>query len=97
LIHELAHAQVRLDHQPEDPALDYATEELVAESVAYALCGQLGLDTSANSIAYLASWSETAAPDAFEQIAGLVDRLLRHLEDTLTRERESVGAVTGTS
>jgi hypothetical protein len=61
------------------------------------MCGQLGLDTSVNSIPYLASWSETAARDAFERIAGLVDRLLRRLEETLTREPDPVGAVTGTS
>ena len=32
---------------------------------------------------YLASWAESAAPDTFEQIAALVDRLARRLEDTL--------------
>ena len=44
LAHELAHALVRLDHQPVDAAMDYATEELVAESVALTVCGFLGLD-----------------------------------------------------
>src|SRR5829696_5980932 len=39
LVHELAHALVRLDHQPEDPEIDYASEE----SVAFAVCGFLGL------------------------------------------------------
>ena len=33
--HELAHALVRLDHQDDDPVLDYATEELVAETVIF--------------------------------------------------------------
>ena len=32
---------------------------------------------------YLASWAESAAPDTFEKIAQLVDRLARRLEDTL--------------
>ena len=35
LAHELAHALVRLDHQPDDPQLGYASEELVAESVVF--------------------------------------------------------------
>ena len=37
------------------------TEELVAESVALTVCGFLGLDTAANSIPYLAVWSEHTA------------------------------------
>jgi antirestriction protein ArdC len=105
LVHELAHALVRLDHHPDDPALDYATEELVAESVAFTVCGFLGLDTSANSIAYLAVWSEHTPDDAFQRIAALVDRLARSLEGTLqptdtdtTSEGESrpAAAVDGT-
>jgi hypothetical protein len=55
----------------------------VAESVALAVWGFLGVDTSGNSIPYLAAWSETTDPDAFERIAGLVDRLARRLEDAL--------------
>jgi hypothetical protein len=43
----------------------------------------VGLDSSASAVPYLASWAESAAPDTFEQIAGLVDRLARRLEDTL--------------
>src|SRR4051794_20086419 len=81
LVHELAHALVRLDHRADDPALTYAAEELVAESVALTVCGFLGLDTTGNSVPYLAVWSEQSPPDAFERIAGLVDRLARRLED----------------
>ena len=36
-----------------------------------------------NSIPYLAVWSEHTPDDAFERIAGLVDRLARRLEDAL--------------
>lgn len=81
--HELAHALVRIDHHDEDPVLDYATEELVAESVAFTVCGFLGLDTLGNSVPYLAVWSEDTPEDAFERIAGLIDRLARRLEDAL--------------
>jgi hypothetical protein len=83
LVHELAHALADLDRQDQDPQLDYATGELVAESIAHIVCGFLGLDTSGNSIPYLASWSESAAHDAFGQIAALVDRLAHRIEDSL--------------
>ena len=81
--HELAHALVRHDRQGDDPQLGYAEEELVAESVAHIAVSFVGLDSSASAVPYLASWAESAAPDTFEQIAGLVDRLARRLEDTL--------------
>ncbi|MDA0163133.1 zincin-like metallopeptidase domain-containing protein [Solirubrobacter ginsenosidimutans] len=83
VVHELAHALVDLDRHGEDPAMDYAMEELVAESVAHVVCGFVGLDTSGNSIPYLAAWRESTAADAFERVAGLVDRLARRLEDAL--------------
>jgi hypothetical protein len=34
-VHELAHALVRADHQDEDPELDAAAEELVAETTVF--------------------------------------------------------------
>lgn len=82
-MHELAHALVRIDHHDQDPTLDYATEELVAESVAFTVCGFLGLDTAANSVPYLAVWSEDTPDGAFERVAGLIDRLARRIEDAL--------------
>ena len=91
LVHELAHALVRLDHHEDDPELDYATEELVAESVAFTVCGFLGLDTAGNSVPYLAVWSEHTPEDAFERIAALVDRLARRLEDALEASRRRDG------
>ena len=81
--HELAHALVRHDRHDDDPQLGYAEEELVAESVAHIAVSFVGLDSSASAVPYLASWAESAAPDTFEQIAALVDRLARRLEDTL--------------
>ena len=81
LAHELAHAL--LHHHFEDRAL----AELEAESTAYIVCRQVGLDTSAYSFGYLAVW----ARDGAEAIAGIkrsCDRIqkaaatiLRHLQD----------------
>jgi antirestriction protein ArdC len=84
--HELAHALVRHDRQDDDPKLGYAEEELVAESVAHLAVSFVGLDSSASAVPYLAVWSESAAADTFERIAGLVDRLARRLEHTLGAE-----------
>jgi antirestriction protein ArdC len=81
LCHELAHALVRQDRQPEDPALDYAGEELVAESVAYTCLGALGVSSEEYSIPYLASWAESCDLAVLEQTAALIDRLSRRIED----------------
>ena len=81
--HELAHALVRHDRHDDDPVLDYAQEELVAESVAHIAVSFIGLDSSASAVPYLACWAQSAPPGTFERIAGLVDRLARRLEDTL--------------
>lgn len=43
LVHELSHALLRVDRREDDPVLAYAEEELVVESVAYTVCGSLGL------------------------------------------------------
>ena len=53
------------------------------KTVAHIAVSFVGLDSSASAVPYLASWAESAAPGTFEQIAGLVDRLARRLEDTL--------------
>ncbi len=83
LVHELAHALLRLEREEEDPALSYPEEELVVESVAYTVCGGLGVDTSGFAIPYLASWAQSAEPASIEQTAGLIDRLARRIEHAL--------------
>jgi hypothetical protein len=80
LVHELAHALVRLDRRPEDPSLGYAEEELVVESVAFTVCGGLGIDATGASVPYLASWAEQAPLQTIEATAGLIDRLARRIE-----------------
>ncbi|PYF96383.1 Antirestriction protein ArdC [Georgenia satyanarayanai] len=68
LLHEAAH--ITLGHL-ETPHSDYLTHrgvmECEAESVAYVLAGLLGLDTSAYSIGYIATWSD---PDADTHAVG---------------------------
>jgi hypothetical protein len=80
LIHELAHALLRAEPGDEDPALERAEEELVVESVAYTVCGALGLDTAGYSIPFLASWSQEGDIETIERTAALIDRLARRIE-----------------
>lgn len=81
LCHELAHALVRHARQADDPDLDYADEELVAESVAYTCLGALGISSEDYSIPYLASWAESSDLEVLERTAGLIDRLAHRIED----------------
>ena len=80
LVHELAHALLRAEAREDDPKLSYAAEELVVESVAYTVCGTLGLDSSGYSIPYLASWAADGDIEILEQTATLIDRLARRIE-----------------
>lgn len=52
LVHELAHSILHKDTKK-----SRATAEVEAESVAYVVCNQLGIDTSDYSFEYLATWS----------------------------------------
>jgi antirestriction protein ArdC len=84
LIHELAHALVALelgDHRAD--TFDYASEELVVESIAFCCCQTVGLDTSANSIPYLTSWAEQASVEVLEQAAQLTGPIADRIENTL--------------
>src|SRR4051794_14063782 len=83
LVHELAHALVRADHQDGDPELDAAAEELVAETVAYSVCASSGIEPGEFSISYLAGWSEQTPIAIIERIAALIDRLSRRIEDAV--------------
>ena len=88
LIHELGHALLRAE--PDSRELSYSEEELVVESIAVCTCGLVGLDTSANSIPYLASWAESASLDILERAAQLTDRVARRIEERLQAESSSV-------
>ncbi len=91
LIHELAHALVRLEHQHDDPRLSYAEEEVVVESVAYSVCASVGLDTAGAAVPYIAGWSEGAHGDSIERYAELIDRLARQLEEVVLAGVQRLG------
>jgi antirestriction protein ArdC len=86
LVHEIAHALVRIDRRDEDPNLDYASEEVVVESVAYSVCASLGLDSAGSAVPYVAGWAEGAVGDPIEAYAELIDRLARRIEEVVCDE-----------
>ncbi|MCD7902713.1 MAG: YodL domain-containing protein [Oscillospiraceae bacterium] len=58
-VHEIAHAKLHnyQNAQADAPCKSREQEELEAESISFAICACYGIDTSANSFGYLASWS----------------------------------------
>lgn len=56
LIHEISHAVLHADEDGKKE--DRETKEVQAESVAFAVCAMLGIDTSEYSFEYVAGWSK---------------------------------------
>ncbi|MTD43774.1 hypothetical protein GKE82_05500 [Conexibacter sp. W3-3-2] len=81
MIHELGHALMRWSIEKGEVELTYSQEELVVESVAYTVCGSIGLDTSDYSIPYLTSWSERTPMEVVERCAAWVDQIAKRIED----------------
>src|SRR5207302_10183559 len=72
LVHELAHAHGvgYTDYGREDA-------EVVVETAAVIVCGSLGLDTSGESIPYIAGWGEANGLAAIRKHAETVDAIAR--------------------
>ena len=93
-VHEAAHLltrrylQTEQDRPADEPRLTYAEEELIVESVAFTVCGAVGLDTEASSVPYVASWAEQAPLETLERCAHVVDELARVIEDALPAGEE---------
>jgi antirestriction protein ArdC len=75
LIHELAHA-----HGVTYKDYSRGEAEVIVETAAVIVCGSLGLDTSGESIPYIASWGEDGDLDAIRKHAQTVDEIARKLE-----------------
>jgi antirestriction protein ArdC len=75
LVHELAHAH-GVNYK------DYSREdaEVVVETAAVIVCGSIGLDTSGESIPYIAEWGERGDLEAIREHAQTVDEIARKLE-----------------
>jgi antirestriction protein ArdC len=75
LVHELAHAHgVSYKNYSREQA------EVIVETAAVIVCGSIGLDTSGESIPYIAEWGESGDVDAIKQHAQIVDSIARAIE-----------------
>jgi antirestriction protein ArdC len=78
LVHELAHA-----HGVDYSTYSRAEAELIVESVACIVCGSVGLDTTSESVPYLAGWNNDQAVDRIKLLAGSIDEIARAIESAL--------------
>jgi hypothetical protein len=79
LIHELAHGFVN----ETDEEFAYAYEEVIVESATYIAASAAGLDTSSESISYVAGWGEDGALEAIQQVAQLIDTVALRIEEVI--------------
>lgn len=93
LIHELAHTIV--GEMKEDFANAY--EEVIVESATYIAASAAGLDTSGESIPYVAGWGEDGAVEAIQQVAELIDRAALRIEQAISTAGENVAGDVKTS
>jgi hypothetical protein len=75
LIHELAHA-----HGVTYKEYTRGEAEVIVETAATIVCGSLGLDTSGESIPYIAGWGENGDLAAIKKHAETVDTIARSIE-----------------
>ena len=66
-VHEIAHSKLHnYAMQPDSQPKDSSTEEIEAESIAYTVCAYFGIETSANSFGYVATWTKDKDLKAFK-------------------------------
>lgn len=87
LVHEIAHA---LGIGYADRGRAHA--EVMVDCVTYVVCGQLGLDTSGETIPYVAGWGEDGALEAINADAQTIDEVSRRIETALLVEEQAVAA-----
>lgn len=81
LVHELAHA-----HGIGYKQYNRARAEVLVDTITYIVCGTAGLDTSGETIPYVAGWGEDGVLDAITEYAGVIDEVARKLEDVLAND-----------
>lgn len=84
LIHEIAHA-LGVDYD------GYGREgaEVIVEAATYIVCGAIGLDTSTESLPYIAGWGEAEDLQSLKKHAATVDEIAGKLEAVLGLGRKT--------
>jgi antirestriction protein ArdC len=88
LVHELAHAH-GIDYQ----RFTRAEAELIVESIACIVCAGAGLDTSRESVPYLAGWNPEQAVERIQLLTGTIDEIARAIEHALDPGEQASAAV----
>lgn len=86
LIHEMAHSELHNNQSLAEHfkgKLTRSSEELQAESIAYVVSNHLGFDTSNDSFAYLASWSQE--PDGLENLKAQLEIVQEEASSLMNR------------
>lgn len=84
LCHEMTHAKLYSDLKNQEKSREQA--EIEAESVAYILCKNLGLDSSSYSFEYLSSWNDenlTEFKNSLETIQKTADEMIKSIRQML--------------
>jgi hypothetical protein len=81
VLHELAHA-LGMSRKLDD-ALTYPDAEVGADCTAYVVAATVGLDTSADSIPYMAGWGGEDARAKMRALASRIDAIAKQLEDAI--------------
>lgn len=82
LVHEIAHAHgITYETHSRDEA------EVIVDTATYVACSALGLDTSGETIPYIAGWGERGALEAVTAAAERIDEIARTIEQAATGEQ----------
>ena len=101
-IHEISHAKLH-DRDPRqrgakgtEKEKDQRTQEVEAESIAYAVCQYYGIETADNSFGYLAGWSSdkdlTELKDSLQTIRNTASELIQSIDDKMQELKQQLEA-----
>ena len=84
LVHEIAHAILHDKDGGTEKEADRNTREIQAESVAYVVCNTFGIDTSAYSFEYVATWSKGREVKELEASLETIRATAKDIADRIT-------------
>lgn len=90
LIHELAHALGVKGTTGSE--YSRAQAEVIVETVTFIVADGLGLDTSGDSIPYVAGWGQADEAEAITKFGAIVDKVARQIEDAINIEQKEKAA-----
>ena len=93
LIHEVTHAKLHQNTETSFGEKQYSIQELEAESTAYIVANNYGMDTSKYTIGYLNSWgldkiSSEDLYDVMENVQAAAKELIESIDSELNKQKE---------